>query len=44
MLRYSYNKIIIIIIVTNIVILEFFSAPFAHPAALLPFYLFFNMS
>ena len=36
--RYSYKKIIIII--TNVVKLEFFSARFVHPGALLPFYLF----
>ena len=36
--RYSYNNIIII--VTNVIILEFFSARFVHPGALLPFYLF----
>ena len=31
MLQYSYNDIIII---TNVIILEFFSAQFVHPAAL----------
>ena len=38
---YSYNNIIIIIIIiiTN-VMLEFLSARFIHPVALLPFYLF----
>ena len=36
MLQYSYNNII----VTNVVILEFLSALFVHPGALLPFYLF----
>ena len=30
----------IIIIVTNVIILEFLSAQFVHPGALLPFYLF----
>ena len=39
------SSIIIVIIVTDIsIILEFLSAPFVHPAALLPFYLLFNMS
>ena len=38
MLWYSYNNIIVI--VTNVVILEFLSAWFIHPDALLPFYLF----
>ena len=37
MLRYSYN---IIVVVTNIIILEFWSARFAHPGAPQPFYLF----
>ena len=32
MLRYSYDNIIVI--VTNVVILEFFSAPFVHPGIL----------
>ena len=32
--QYSYNNIII---VTNVIILEFLSAPFVHPGALLPF-------
>ena len=32
MLRYSYNNIIVI--VTNVVILEFFSALFVHPGIL----------
>ena len=36
---YSYNNIIII--VTNVIILEFLSAQFVHPGSLLPFY-FFN--
>ena len=36
--RYSYNNIIII--VTNVFILEFLSAQFVHPGALPPFYLF----
>ena len=36
--RYSdYN---IDIIVTNVIILEFLSSPFVHPATLLSFYLF----
>ena len=35
--QYSYNDIII---VTNFIILEFLSAQFAHPGALLPFYVF----
>ena len=34
--QYSYNNII----VTNVAILEFLSARFVHPGALLPFYLF----
>ena len=37
--RYSYNNIIFII-VTNIIVLEFLSAQFVHPGALLLFYLF----
>ena len=37
MLWYSYNNIVI---ETNVVILEFLSARFIHPDALLPFYLF----
>ena len=37
--RHSYNNIIIII-VTNVIILEFLSARFVHPGAPLPFYLF----
>ena len=40
--RYSYNNIIII--VTNVIILEFLFVRFVPPSALLPFYLFFNMS
>ena len=36
MLRYSYNNIIII--VTNVIILEFVSTRFVHPGALLPFF------
>ena len=36
--RYSYNNIVII--VTTVIILEFLSARFVHPGALLPFYLF----
>ena len=40
--RYSYNSIIII--VTNIIMLELSSARFLHPVALLPFNHFFNMS
>ena len=36
--RHSYNNIIII--VTNVIILEFLSARFVHPGAPLPFYLF----
>ena len=38
---YSYNNIIIIIIIIIItnVMLEFLSARFIHPVALLPFYL-----
>ena len=39
MLRHSYDNIIIII-VTNVIILEFLSARFVHPGAPLPFYLF----
>ena len=35
--RYSYNNIII---VTNVIILEFLSARFVHPGSLLPIYLF----
>ena len=35
--RYSYNNIII---VTNVTILEFLSARFVQPGALLPFYPF----
>ena len=35
-----YSYINIIIIVTNVVILEFLSAGFVHPGALLPFCLF----
>ena len=38
MLQYSYNNIIIT--VTNVIILGILSAWFAHPGALLPFYLF----
>ena len=41
MLRCSYNNIIIS--VTN-VMLEFLSARFIRPAAVLPFFTFFNMS
>ena len=44
MLHYSYNNIIIIIIIIIIIVtdatLEFLSAPFIHPSAVLPFYLF----
>ena len=40
--RYGYINIIIII-VTNVIILDFLSARFAHSDALLPFY-FFNTS
>ena len=36
--RYSYNNIIII--VTNVILLEFLSASFVHPGALIPFPLF----
>ena len=36
--RYSHNNIIII--ATNVIILEFLSARFVHTDALLPFYLF----
>ena len=36
-LQYSYNNIIII--VTNVNILELLSARFVHPGCLLPFYL-----
>ena len=32
--QYSYNNIII---VTNVIILEFLSAPFVHPRAVIPF-------
>ena len=35
--QYSYNNIII---VTNVIMLEFLSARFTHPGALLPLYLF----
>ena len=35
--QHSYNNIII---VTNVIMLKFFSAEFVHPGALLPFYLF----
>ena len=35
--QYSYNNIIILF---NVIILEFLSAQFVHPGALLPFYLF----
>ena len=38
MSQYSYNSIIIV--VTNVVALEFLSAGFVHPGAVLPFYLF----
>ena len=38
--RYGYNNIIII--VTNVIILEFLSAWFVHPCTLLPSYLFLN--
>ena len=38
--RYSYNNIIII--VTNDILLEFLSAQFVHPGALLPFYIFWH--
>ena len=34
--QYSYNNIILF----NVIILEFLSAQFVHPGALLPFYLF----
>ena len=37
-LPYSYNNIIVI--VTNVIILEFLSAQFVHLGALLLFYLF----
>ena len=40
--RYSYNSIIII--VTNIIMLELSSARFLHLVALLPFNHFFNIS
>ena len=36
--RFSYYNIIIIIVI--VIILEFLSARFVHPGALLPFYLF----
>ena len=39
--RYGYNNIII---VTNVIIVEFLSAQFVHPGALLPFYFFLNES
>ena len=35
--QYSYNNIII---VTNVILLEFLFPQFVHPGALLPFYLF----
>ena len=35
--QYSYDDIII---VTNVIILEYLSAQFVHPGALLPFYPF----
>ena len=38
MRQYSYNNIIII--VTNVIILEFLAASFVHSGALLPSYLF----
>ena len=38
----NYNNITII--VTNIIMLEFLSARFVHPVALLPFNIFLNMS
>ena len=38
MLQYGYYNTIII--VTNVIILEFLSARFVHPGALLPFYHF----
>ena len=38
--QYSYNNIIII--VTNVIMLEFLSVWFIHPGALLPFYLFYQ--
>ena len=34
----------IIIIVTNVIILEFVSARMVRPGALLPFYLFYNVT
>ena len=39
--QYSYN---IISIATNVIMLEFLSAQCIHPGALLPFYLFVDMS
>ena len=42
MLQYIHNNIIII--VNNVILLEFLSAVFVHPGTLLPFYVFFNMS
>ena len=39
--QYSYNNIII---VTNVIVLEFLSARFIHPHALLRISLFFNKS
>ena len=40
MLQYSYNNIIIIINVTNVIMLEFLSAQFVYSGPLLPFYLY----
>ena len=40
MRQYSYNNIINI--VTNVIMLEFSSAQFIHPVALLQFYLFLH--
>ena len=37
--RYSYDNVII---VTNVIMLEFLPARFIHPVALLPFYLFWH--
>ena len=38
MLQYCYNNTIIV--VTNVIILEFLSSQFVHPSALLLFFLF----
>ena len=40
--RYSHDNIVVILVVTNVIILEFLSVGFVHPGALLSFYLLFN--